>query len=202
MSIPITIIIGLLGVLIGIWFQRRSWLLSIAEEVRVRETADASKLIDLIAETFDKRIAIQRAFLYSIGDEDRADYIDKYREAVIEYAEKINIVRSKLYFYFSYEEVLRYEQELHVRLVVNAEAISNLRNRYEELSSSGLSDNEVFRLNEDLSIISAKVFRYCQTLYVKVAKLEFGSLRTIHNWTDRSNDFVSSVKLLRRVLNI
>jgi hypothetical protein len=173
-----------------------------SKEVRVRETADASKLIDLIAETFDKRIAIQRAFLYSIGDEDRADYIDKYREAVIEYAEKINIVRSKLYFYFSYEEVLRYEQELHVRLVVNAEAISNLRNRYEELSSSGLSDNEVFRLNEDLSIISAKVFRYCQTLYVKVAKLEFGSLRTIHNWTDRSNDFVSSVKLLRRVLNI
>ncbi|WP_298815871.1 hypothetical protein [uncultured Roseibium sp.] len=201
MSVPITVIIGLLGILFGAWFQRRHWLRSVAEEVRVRETKDASELIELIATTFDRRIAAQRAFLHSIGDVNREAEISKYREAINEYGEKINTIRSKLFFYFSYSEVYDYEEELHNRLIINGANITRLYKEVVREESEDLNSRKE-ELDKDLSLLSAKVFRSCRNLYGKVALLEFGTLRKIHDWQNPNNEYVSSMKLARKVLNI
>ncbi|MWD30055.1 hypothetical protein E0K89_021495 [Aquicoccus sp. SCR17] len=205
MNIPITVAIALFSVFIGAWFQRRHWLRSIAEEIRVRETADASALIDLIATTFDERIIAQRLFLGSIGDQERQKEARiEYREQLKSYFGKFNTIRGKLFFYFSYQTVVDFENELHNRIAENGLAIERLSRQYEKrglLKSNKDLAREKARLNNDLSQISVLVFKKCRGLYELVSGHDFGSLRQINNWRDPENEFVSSLKLLRKVLN-
>lgn len=87
-GIPISIIIGLLAVLVGGWLQQRQWYRNSREEIRVRETEEATKLISEIARTIDKRIAAQRALAYHASDEDGSEFLKDYRTRFSDFSEK------------------------------------------------------------------------------------------------------------------
>lgn len=195
-NIPLTIIIATFGIFITARFQRYHWLRSTREEIRVRETAEASELVREIAVAFDKRITAQRRLLHGIGSPDEKIIKELYSGAVREYAETFNSIKYRLFYYTSYQDVLDFESKLHNRIVTNAEGIHQIERTGTPLSRSSAE------LEKDLSILSAKVFHYCRNMSENIANEQIGSLRRLHDWKDPKNEFVTNWHLIRRLLNV
>lgn len=196
MNIPLSIIIGLLGVFIGGWLQKRHWLRATKEEIRVRETADANALVKQITKTFDERMWAQRNFLNQIGREGEALALNRYREAIRIYTEEFNSIRTGLFFYFSYKKVLSFEKDLHNRLVANGALIESI---YRDKNDNADVRSEVA---EQLSTVSAKVFRFCKNTSDEISTENFGTMRKINDWKRPDNQFVGSFSLIRRIFNL
>lgn len=194
-NIPVTVLIAFLGVFIGAWLQRRHWLRSTYEEIRVRESKDASDLASEIARVFDKRITAQRNYLLTKFSKTGNENENAYKSAINEYSDSFNDIRFRLFYYLSYKEVLKYESDLHNRLVKNGGEIAPIRNMREYRKRKEAINNE-------LSIISARVFMFCRLLSLKISREEIGSLRRLKDWKNPQNEFISIFFLLRRLLNI
>lgn len=197
MNISLAAVLAFIGLFITARFQRTHWLRSTHEEIRVRETKEASELVKDIATTFDRRIAAQRLLLLNMDSQDREKFEEIYLDAVREYMHRFNEIRYRLNFYLTYGDVLKFEADLNNRIVVNGSKISLMISSPEKVETADRS-----KLDNDLSIISALVFRYCRDISEKISKNDFGSLRRISNWKDPENQFVTIGFLLKRLLNI
>lgn len=198
MSVPITVVLGLAGVIIGGWLQRRHWLRTTREEIRVRETSEANSLIKDIAEYLDKRISTQREFLHSISDsqEARESARAEYKKAISEFGSRSNAIRSHIYFFFGYQEVLRFEKSLPEKIVINGLKCEHL------FRSEKATQDRISELDLELSKISSLIFIYCGKLSRKVSAEDFGTLRKIRNWQDPNNPHITLTDLTKRLLNI
>lgn len=195
-NIPLTVIIAFFGIFITALFQRRHWLRTTREEIRVRETKEASDLVRDISRSFDKRISAQRLLLLNLKSSDREKYRESFRLAVIEYAEGYNDIRYRLFFYTSYQRVLDFERNLHERLVHNSDRILSLMKQRKSQTKI------TYELNDELSKISANVFHFCTDLSTEIAAEKFGTLRMVYDWRNPKNEFVTSWYLVKRLLNI
>lgn len=197
MNISLAAILAFLGLFITARFQRTHWLRSTHEEIRVRETKEATDLVKDIAFIFDKRIAAQRLLLLNANSDKQASFREPYLEAVKEYMQRYNEIRYRLNFYLSYSEVLNFERNLNDRMVSNGSKIALLIAQPENFT-----DVQRAKLNEDLSIISASVFTYCKNISGRISKGDFGSLRHISDWKNPNNEYTTISFLIRRLLNI
>lgn len=195
-NIPITIIIGIIGIFITARFQRYHWLRSTREEIRVRETNEASQLLRDIALAFDKRITAQRSFLLNLSSPSADEAKQAFTAAVREYSESFNEIRYRLFYYTSYNRVLEFEERLHERLVTNANEILGVSRHGRALGRS------VQELDDDLSLISAKVFRFCERIANDISNENIGSLKRIYDWTEPRNEFVTNWHLVKRLFNV
>ena len=192
-AIPISIIIGVATAILAAHFQRRQWLRNTREEIRVRETDEASKTIEILTRSIDARIAAQRRFIWQTRSKNQ-DEVVRYRNAVEAFGAELNYVRSRLLFYFDYETVEDIEEHILDRIFRNgrlAEAIAGQR-----------SPEKRRELASELSAISAVLFRRCQYLYTLIAREDFGSLKKLSDWTRIENDHTSFGYLAGRLLGI
>ncbi len=195
-NVPVTVIIGIIGVILTAWFHRLHWVRSTREEIRVRETKEASELVQDIAGLFSKRIAAQRLLLENINSDDFNKYLNDYRDAVKIYMENYNEIRYRLTYFKSYSVVLDFEQELNDKIVLNSGQISLVIRRGKFLPE------EKTKLSKELSVVSAEVYKFCARLSDDIAKEKVGRLRRISNWRDPNNEFVGNWALIKRLLNI
>lgn len=208
-NVPLTIIIAIFGVFLTARFQRYHWLRSTREEIRVRETNEASELVRDIARAFDKRITAQRSFLWNLSSPDSNKTQKTFEAVTNEYANNFNEIRYRLFYYSSYQEVLEFEQRLHDRIVANANEIRHIskhgrprrRSIWHISKHGGPRSRSIAELDNDLSILSAKVFEYCAKLSQEIATENIGSLRRLNNWKDPNNEFITNWHLIRLLLN-
>jgi hypothetical protein len=162
----------------------------------VRETNGATDLVRDIAKAFDKRITAQRTLLRNLGSPNIEALRDSSNLAIKEYSEGYNEIRYRLNYYTSYQEVLDFERQLHDRLVSCSNQI------YEIAKLSARRASKVQELDNELSLVSELVFKYCRNLSNDIANERIGSLPKIHDWKDPDNEFVGSWRLIKRLLNI
>lgn len=195
-AIPAAAFAALVGVLLTAGLQRRHWLRTTQEEIRVRETREATELVRDIAKIFDARIAAQRLYLRNIGSDSHDALKSQYTSALKEYMGNYNDVRYRLMSYHSYATVLEFEETLNNRIVQNSALITEA----ERTSSS--SQEKIRKADDDLSVVSAHVFRFCARMHKEIGKENIGTLRSLKNWQDPANPYVTNWALVKRLLNI
>ncbi|MBO9456117.1 hypothetical protein J7376_11090 [Paracoccus sp. R12_1] len=196
MNIPLAALLAFVGIFVTARFQRMHWLRATREEIRVRETKEATALVSDIATAFDKRIVAQRFLLLNLSDVNKDRIIDEYRAAVKLYSESYNEIRYRLFYYTSYSEVLYFENKLNNKIVEHGNLVVKL------LKQDAPLEMQIASLDGELSIISTKVFQYCKKLSGLISEEKIGSLQKIYDWKDPKNEYISDWRLIKRLLNI
>ncbi|SFN60992.1 hypothetical protein SAMN04488056_101462 [Cohaesibacter marisflavi] len=195
-SIISTITIAVIGVFLTAWFNHIHWLNKNREEIRIRETIEATSLVRDIANIFDKRIVTQRLMLRNIFLENREVMLEEYKKSLREYSERYNEVRFRLRYFSSYSYVIDFERELNDKIVENSYEIEHIL-KYGRPKKLKFSE-----LNEQLNIISVRVYEYCALLTSDISSENIGVLKKINDWKDPNNKYISSLFLIKRLLSL
>lgn len=196
LSILSTLIVAVIGIFLTAWFNHIHWLNKNREEIRIRETLEATSLVRDIANIFDKRIVTQRLMLRNIFLKNKEAMLEEYKISLKEYSEKYNEVRFRLRYFSGYNFVLNFEKDLNDKIVENSYEIEHIL-KYGRPKKLKFSE-----LNEQLNIISVRVYEYCAQLTSDISAENIGVLKKINDWKNPNNKYISSWFLIKRLLSL
>jgi len=117
MTLPQTILVGLLAAAIGYYFQQRAWRHKNQDDTRQREFEECLELINTLGKSIDQRLMALSTFRGLLGSGPvEKDDLERYKESVKSWMLEFSSIKSKLYHYFGRDMMLEFENSVHYKV--------------------------------------------------------------------------------------
>lgn len=113
--LALSLVLAILGAIIGAWFQQRSWRNQHWEELRLQRIAAASRTAQDLSKFIDRRLYRQRRVIWAVrkGGSEQAAAIEDYREAIFEWMDNLGRMKAELWQSFGRYTAIDFEDRIH-----------------------------------------------------------------------------------------
>lgn len=202
--LPQSILIGLVVALVGYFLQQRSWRHQNYEETKQREFKDCLEVVELLSKAIDARLDATTRFAASVNSkQDQEEAYQNYREVVSDWMKHFSTFKSKIFIYFGWDEMLRFELTVHRNIKEVGDIIqrSHIYDRDRKTLSQEHKE-ELASIYERINIARRDAFIQLRELNDRIASDKFGTTQHWNNLRVMDMDRISKAYLIKRLFGI
>jgi hypothetical protein len=202
--IPQSILIGLVVAFVGYVLQQRSWRHQKYEETKQREFKECLEVIDKLSCAIDTRLEKTTAFASAVKRQTDMDQAyQEYADAVSEWMRNFSSFKSKIFVYFGWGEMLRFESKVHKKLKECGDVVRRSYNYERDGKTLSHDHREEFEsIWPRIDSARYEAFLQLRELNDRVANEEYGVTQEWNNIRTRDLEKISRLYLLQRLFGI